>query len=294
MSLTYDEVYELISYDEVSGSLTWRPRAEHHFATVKSSKIWNSRFAGKPALNCVCKKTGCLKGTIKYKNFYAHDVAWLLATGNWPEKSIYHLNGDSSDNSMKNLSEHVQDLMGVKARSDITPELLRILLSYESETGVFTWKSRPQSMFNSARSFSVWNKRYSGKPAFTAKMRRYGCGSVLGFDFLAHRVAWAIHYGVWPSGEIDHINGNPSDNRIENLRDVDHKDNMRNVKKLSTNNSGVVGVCWDKYYGKWLATIHNGKKQESIGRFNDFDAAVRARKEAEIRHGYHENHGREG
>lgn len=291
---TYEEVYELISYDKISGDLTWKPRDEHHFPTVRSCKIWNSRFAGKPALNCTCKKTGCLKGTIKYKNVYAHDVAWLLATGDWPNKSIYHVNGDNSDNRINNLAEHNQIDIGVKNKSDITPDILRDLLSYDSVTGVLTWKERPQHMFDSVRAYSIWNTRYAGKTALKSNMRGYGVGSVFGFDFLAHRVAWAIHYGKWPSGEIDHINGNPSDNRIENLRDVDHKDNMRNVKKLSTNTSGVVGVCWDNYYGKWLATIHNGKKQESIGRFDDFQDAVQARKAAEVRHGYHPNHGRGG
>jgi hypothetical protein len=61
--------------------------------------------------------------------------------------------------------------------------------------------------------------------------------------FFAHRVAWALFCGVWPSGVIDHINGDPSDNRIANLRDVDLNINSQNQRKaMNTNKTGFIGV----------------------------------------------------
>lgn len=61
--------------------------------------------------------------------------------------------------------------------------------------------------------------------------------------FLAHRVAWFLHFGQWPSGMIDHINGNPIDNRIANLRIADSRTNNQNKRRAQKNNqSGLLGA----------------------------------------------------
>lgn len=61
--------------------------------------------------------------------------------------------------------------------------------------------------------------------------------------YKAHRVAWALHYGEWPKGAIDHINGDGADNRIANLRDVDTRTNQQNQRRAKSNNStGWLGV----------------------------------------------------
>lgn len=75
--------------------------------------------------------------------------------------------------------------------------------------------------------------------------------------YRAHRIAWLHFYGEWPSDQIDHINGNPSDNRIANLRDVDGSTNRENQRKARTDNlsSGTLGVTWCKHYKKWKASI---------------------------------------
>ena len=75
----------------------------------------------------------------------------------------------------------------------------------------------------------------------------------MGVRLMAHRVAWAIYYGVWPTGMIDHINGDGLDNRICNLRDVTHKENARNSRRKATNKSGCSGVMRDKHKKKWVA-----------------------------------------
>lgn len=109
---------------------------------------------------------------------------------------------------------------------------------------------------------------------------------------LAHRVCWAVHYGEWPSDQIDHIDGNGLNNRISNLRVVDNTGNMRNTKMKRNNTSGVMGVSYHQETNKWRAYIGAGSKQIYLGLFDDFDQAVSARRLAEVHYGYHPNHGR--
>ncbi len=92
--------------------------------------------------------------------------------------------------------------------------------------------------------------------------------------------------------EIDHINHDPSDNRLANLRKVKRLDNMRNQSMRSTNPSGVTGVRFNKECHKWQATIMVLGKEIHLGLFEGFNRAVHARKAAEVKYGFHENHGK--
>lgn len=178
------------------------------------------------------------------------------------------------------------------------PELLRQLLRYEPETGDLHWRERTSEMFcnglqTAQHSCAIWNGRFAGKLAFTSKTNwGYLQGSIFNQKMLAHRVIWAIHNGAWPKSEIDHINGIRNDNRLTNLRDVTSSANKRNSKKPRDNTSGKVGVSWDRHREKWAAYISADNKIINLGRFSQKDDAVAARKNAEIIHGYHPNHGR--
>ena len=111
--------------------------------------------------------------------------------------------------------------------------------------------------------------------------------------YLAHRAAWLLYYGIDPgANEIDHIDGNRSNNKIENLRLVDNQGNMENKRKYKNNTSEVTGVYWHKGNGKWAVQISDRGKQQTIGRFEDKFEAICCRKSAEKRLGYHENHGK--
>ena len=81
--------------------------------------------------------------------------------------------------------------------------------------------------------------------------------------------------------DVDHINHNTTDNRKKNLRVCLHRDNQKNIKLASDNTSGVTGVHWDKTRNSWFASIQSNNKTINIGRFTNFDDAVKARKEAE-------------
>lgn len=166
------------------------------------------------------------------------------------------------------------------------------LLDYNHETGVLRWRERPLSMFSSARACAAWASRYAGKVAGFRAKDGYLMVRIAGQNHLAHRVAWKIATGDEPPA-IDHINGVGSDNRLVNLRAVDHSENMKNVKAYSTNSSGHRGVYWSKSARRWEAKIGVSGKVKSLGYFAEFEGAVAARLQAEKDHGFHANHGRQ-
>ena len=170
------------------------------------------------------------------------------------------------------------------------------------ETGVFYWKERSIKHFKSSDKYPVnstmerWNKRYANTRAGCAfcpggKRIQEKIGIFKRF-YASHRLAWLYVYGCFPKDEIDHIDGNPMNNAIENLRDVTSQENKKNMCKPVTNTSGSIGVGWRKCRGKWRATISVNNKALHLGYFNTFEEACNSRKIAEIKYKYHKNHGR--
>lgn len=148
------------------------------------------------------------------------------------------------------------------AKSTITRELLQEVLHYDPETGLFTWK-RTKGQAKKGEHLKAIHKGYVRT-------------ELLGRKYKAHRLAWLYVYGVWPSGSIDHINGNKTDNRISNLRDCTHNVNMQNTKRATVNSTtGVLGAHKD-YKGNFKSVIcHNGKKTY-LGYFKSADDAHNA------------------
>lgn len=162
-----------------------------------------------------------------------------------------------------------------------TPEQLRELLRYEPETGKLFWLPRARKMFRSDRSFGAWHSNYCGKEAFTATHAHgYKFGTILERPYLAHRVAWAISFGVWPEHHIDHANGDQSDNRLNNLRSASRSENMGNSKRKSSNSCGLKGVTFHKETGRWRARLTKDLRQISLGIFDTPEAAHAAYCEA--------------
>ena len=186
------------------------------------------------------------------------------------------------------------------AKQDIpTPEELRKLLRYEPETGKLFWRERTPDMFTEGKQSlehkcSKWNSCYANKEALKqTKNDGYKRGLIWRQTYPAHRIAWAVFYGSWPSDQIDHINGVKDDNRISNLRDVTHAENNKNKSMQSNNTSGVNGVRWNKADRKWRAFITVEKKFKYLGGFQEIEDAIAARKAAEVKYGFHPNHGRD-
>lgn len=165
--------------------------------------------------------------------------------------------------------------MKPKNNEKICVSRLREKLSYDSETGDLIWI----------------------KAKFSSIGKVAGCLNNLGYrrlviddvQLLGHRIAWALHYGVWPESQIDHINGNPSDNRIANLRIATIEENSRNRRMDSKNTSGQMGVY--RCRKKWAVQIYKKDKKIYLGSYSDKNVAISVRKKAERDYGYHPNHG---
>ncbi|NTG86184.1 HNH endonuclease [Agrobacterium rhizogenes] len=168
-----------------------------------------------------------------------------------------------------------------------TPTQARVCeyFNYDPETGLLTFKERPRSEFSAAR-YSSHLKRI-GSPAGAVNSGGYQKVLVDGTYHSAHRIIWLMVTGDWvkyPEFEIDHINGDPSDNRISNLRKVTKSENQRNAGKRITNTSGIHGVNWKARGdddGRWVARIWNGPKHVYLGQFKTLHEARIARKAAE-------------
>lgn len=113
-----------------------------------------------------------------------------------------------------------------------------------------------------------------------------------GKHYWLHRVAWLLHYKKEPEGIIDHIDGNPSNNRISNLRIVDEMTSQKNRPIQVNSPTACLGVAWLERYGKWRAQICVAKKNYFLGHHATIFDAAAARKAAEIMYGFHKNHSR--
>lgn len=175
---------------------------------------------------------------------------------------------------------------------NISLEYLSSVIRYEPSSGDFFWLSRPIEHFKSDWLHRRWNSSRAGTRAGSSDAEGYQQIKIDGSVYRAHRLAVYLAYGEPPIGEVDHINGVRSDNRLENLRVVSCQQNSRNRKIPAGNKSGVVGVCWISARGKWMAHIGSGERQQNLGYFDEYEDAIQRRKSAELAFGYHANHGR--
>lgn len=149
-----------------------------------------------------------------------------------------------------------------------TQKYLHLHFNYDPDTGVFSRKVKTS------------NRTKIGKPLVAGlKSGKRIIINIHNKVYKAHHLAWLYVYGVWPK-EIDHINNDPTDNRIENLREVNRMQNIYNVRKSIRNKSGVKGVSWDEERKKWFVRIGYNKKNFALGRYDDFEEAVRVITEA--------------
>lgn len=162
-------------------------------------------------------------------------------------------------------------------------DMLQRWLSYDPVTGAVSWKAKPNRNIPIGRAAGC--RWVSGKNTYIRI-------SVEGRWVFAHTIAFVALHGRLPSGVIDHINGDGTDNRAENLRDVDHATNLRNQRRNKNNKSGVMGVDFHQSSGKWRARIIVDQKEHHLGTFDSRAEAVCARHAAERIHGFHINHGR--
>ncbi len=176
----------------------------------------------------------------------------------------------------------------------LSREVLDDLLRYEPDTGKLFWKERPRKYCKGDQWWKAFNAKYEGKEALTCKDNTgYFTGRIFGKKQYAHRIAWILSNGEIPDGyQVDHINQDRSDNPILNLRVVTVQGNRRNQKCWGGKDSGHAGVYQNPNSKNWFASIGVDYEQINLGTYKTIDEAVIARKAAEMKYGFSENHGR--
>lgn len=182
--------------------------------------------------------------------------------------------------------------IGMSAINDDLLPTVAGRVAYDSETGILLWLPRSDEDAQAP----WWNAKFAWKQC--GKICKSGyrriCFRINGKDnfISAHRLAWFIYYGRPPIGYIDHINQDKTDNRISNMREVTASINSRNMSMLSTNSSGVTGVCWNKARKAWRARAMTNGTRAFLGYFDDIETAKKAIEDFRSMHGYTANHGR--
>jgi hypothetical protein len=142
----------------------------------------------------------------------------------------------------------------MRSKDWLTIDEARRRLAYDPDTGRLTWKA----CHDSTR---------IGTEAKSLDVAGYVQVNVAGTMLKGHRLAWFLHYGEWPDGHIDHINGIRNDNRIANLRVVTNAINCQNKRKaLPKSKTGVLGVV--KVGQRFQANIHHNRKKHYLGTYD--------------------------
>ena len=176
-------------------------------------------------------------------------------------------------------------------------EYLNECLLYDADSGVLTWRERPEHHFRTRRGWRTFLSQKADRPAGGfLKKGKWGSYHGVRLDktlYLSHRIIWVMVNGYIPDGmEIDHIDGNTENNRISNLRAVSSSDNSSNSKLKANNTSGHHGVYWNKKMSKWCVQIWKNKQYYGGGSYAAFSDAVIKRDQMERELGFHDNHGR--
>ena len=175
--------------------------------------------------------------------------------------------------------------MTARIKPTLTYERVNELLRYDPATGKMYWKVRRQRIKQGAEAGSTVKSKYH-----RTQYRQVG---IDGKVYLSHRVAWLLHYGVWPDTGIDHWDGNGLKNLSSNLREASKKENGRNARMRRDNTSGFTGVHWYKDAKKWRARIQISNKEKHLGYFTDINDAKAAYEDAKVMNGFTERHGRD-
>lgn len=236
--ITQEQVKELFDYRD--GELYWKKVIGKH------SRI------GEKAGTLVNKKYKYLQIRINKQSYRSHKLIFLYHHG-YISKGIYHNNGNLLDDRIENLSERCP------VGTEVTQEYLRDNFKYMDDGNLIRLNSRS----------------FLRRPSEATKYK-YSQIRVNNDQYLIHRLIFLYHHGYMPK-EVDHINGNTSDNRIENLREATDAQNAQNRKKsktYATNPSKYKGVSYHIANSKWVAQIKVNSKKIHLGYFiNEHNAA---------------------
>lgn len=160
----------------------------------------------------------------------------------------------------------------------LTQERLKELLHYDQDAGIFTWITPPAY------------RHTAGQKAGSLTSQGYIFIGLDGVNYLAHRLAFLYILGRFPSN-TDHIDHDRTNNKWANLREVSNSENHKNRAMSKRNTSGFTGVQWVERHKRWMAKIKVNQKVIYLGYFKRIEDAIEARKKANVKYGFHKNHG---
>ena len=160
----------------------------------------------------------------------------------------------------------------------ISQTRLKEILDYNPITGIFTWKEK------------IADKVNVGARAGSLRSDGYRLIRLFGKKYREHQLAFLYMLGYFPP-QVDHIDHNQSNNSWINLEESSYEKNGKNHPKTRRNVTGVVGVS-QRPDGKYVARIYVNKKHIFLGSFDSLSDAAKAREEANIKYGFHTNHGK--
>lgn len=256
-----EELKELFAYVEETGKLLYKKTFHSKQAVGKEIKSRSIKVNG--------------------KKINVARIVWKMNHPDWDGLcEVVHKNGDGKDHRIENLFLRKK---GDRVRENLSSEFLNEIFHYDKVSGDLSSKGEL---------YHYRDKR--GKLEKPSETTGYKYVSIKAVRYPQHRIVWKMHNPEWDllsKDQIDHINGKRSDNRIENLRLSDNSTNRRNMKIFSTNTSGVAGVYFCKKSKKWIARITVDYEDISLGSHENKDDAIKARKKAEEKYGFHQNHG---
>ena len=164
-------------------------------------------------------------------------------------------------------------------KNDPTAECIRQILDYNPKTGIFVWKRRSPNVFKDGghsreHKCAVWNTKFAGKNAGTINNKGYGSIVIRGIAMAAHRLAFLYVNDIYPNDQIDHIDGNRSNNKISNLREAVNGQNRNNAKLQKNNTSGDKNVHYCKSAKKWLVRFNINEKKITVFRSRDLELSA--------------------
>lgn len=250
--LTLENIKDILNYNPETGFLTWKVTLSNR------SKKWS--IAGSLVTD---------KGKTRYfiraygNKIEANKCAWAFIYGYIPDFQISHIDGNCSNLKKSNLTTFKNKDI------ELTQDYLKSILKYDHETGIFTWISASHKCCSNICIGEEAGSNHDKKGRKKIKIN--------GVSYFYHRLAWLYVYGKFPKNLIDHLNNDPSDNRIANLREANHSQNMQNQKTShSTSSTKIIGVWFNKQCNKYTSQITFNKNKIHLGLFDTAEDASKA------------------
>lgn len=228
--LTQKRLHELLDYEPETGIFRRKYATRQH--AIGSQIGWIDRH-GHRYIH--------VDGT----DYRASRLAALYMTGELPPKALNHKDRNNANDAWYNLTDK---------RVPIDQEYLKKRLHYDPDTGVFTWIAQCKGIVVGSTAGSTMVNGYVSIGLDTGR-------------YLAHRLAWLYMTGSWPEAEVDHKDGDPSNNKWSNLRTATRSQNAANSKIKSTNMIGLKGVVYYDRDGFYYSRVTHNGKDIYIGRY---------------------------